>query len=32
VPFYRRLGFRETGPERDENGIRYVPMTLARAA
>jgi GNAT superfamily N-acetyltransferase len=32
VPFYRRLGFRETGPERDENGIRYVPMTLTRAA
>lgn len=23
---YRRLGFRATGPQREQNGIRYVPM------
>ena len=28
VPFYRRLGFRETGPEQEEHGIRYTPMRL----
>lgn len=26
VAVYRRLGFRETGPERTEDGIRYTPM------
>ena len=26
VPFYERLGFRETGPEQEEHGIRYTPM------
>lgn len=28
APFYRRLGFRDTAPERTEHGIRYVPMEL----
>lgn len=26
VPVYRRLGFVETSPERQEDGIRYTPM------
>jgi predicted GNAT family N-acyltransferase len=26
VPIYRKLGFEPEGPERMENGIRYVPM------
>jgi ribosomal protein S18 acetylase RimI-like enzyme len=26
VSFYRRLGFRESGPEREEDGILYTPM------
>lgn len=26
VPFYTRIGFTPRGPERVENGIRYVPM------
>lgn len=28
IPFYRRIGFRETGPETERNGIRYTPMLL----
>jgi predicted GNAT family N-acyltransferase len=28
VPAYERLGFRQVGPERVENGIRFVPMVL----
>ena len=28
VPFYRRLGFRELGPEQEQDGIRYTPMRL----
>lgn len=27
---YRKLGFAETEPERETNGIRYIPMRLAR--
>jgi GNAT superfamily N-acetyltransferase len=26
VPFYRRVGFTEEGPETTENGITYLPM------
>ena len=26
VPAYERLGFRQTGPERTVNGIRFIPM------
>ncbi|MDX1584983.1 MAG: GNAT family N-acetyltransferase, partial [Thermoanaerobaculia bacterium] len=28
APIYRKLGFEETGPERTENGITYLPMML----
>lgn len=28
VSFYRRLGFRESGPELEEDGILYTPMLL----
>ena len=28
VGFYRRLGFREDGPENVVNGIRFIPMSL----
>jgi GNAT superfamily N-acetyltransferase len=28
VPVYERLGFRQVGPERVKNGIRFVPMVL----
>ena len=28
VPFYRSLGFRESGGEQTVNGIRFTPMTL----
>ena len=28
VPAYERLGFIADGPERQEDGIRYIPMTL----
>jgi GNAT superfamily N-acetyltransferase len=28
VPIYRRLGFREAGPRRTENGLTFVPMTF----
>ena len=27
VPVYQRLGFTADGPERQEDGIRYTPMT-----
>ena len=26
VPVYRKLGFEETGPEQESEGIRYIPM------
>jgi len=29
VRMYDRLGFRALGPEREQNGIRFVPMALA---
>lgn len=28
VPFYRRMGFHETAPERTEHGLRFTPMEL----
>jgi predicted GNAT family N-acyltransferase len=28
VPVYERLGFRQVGPERVKNGIRFIPMVL----
>jgi ribosomal protein S18 acetylase RimI-like enzyme len=28
VPFYERLGFRTTGPEQVNGGIRFVPMNM----
>jgi predicted GNAT family N-acyltransferase len=28
VPVYKRLGFRQVGPEQVKNGIRFVPMVL----
>ena len=28
VSFYRHLGFEETGPEQEEDGIRFTPMSL----
>jgi len=28
VPVYRRLGFAETASEQQQNGIRFIPMTM----
>ena len=28
VPAYEKLGFRQTGPERDVNGIVFIPMAM----
>lgn len=28
IPVYKKLGFRETGPMTEENGIKYLPMEL----
>jgi len=30
VPFYQRLGFTPTGPQVEQNGIRFIPMKLDR--
>ncbi len=32
VPVYEKLGFRPTGPEREQNGIRHIPMILNLAS
>lgn len=31
VPAYEKLGFRQTGPERDVNGIAFIPMAMQLA-
>ena len=31
VPAYEKLGFRQTGPEREVNGIAFIPMAMQLA-
>lgn len=32
VPAYEKLGFRQTGPEREVNGIAFIPMAMQLVA